>query len=168
VAILDFVRLITEAGKSFMPQPIDEDPGKPVHIRTRTGPKPLLSTNSPSGRPARDAAREASSKAIAQEARMAIRGPHVEGWTVVLRRQPVRMVEGRAEGGYADVFELICCDCGDDPDLDYREVAPRLQLVRGPYLIADGIVAYEQHRRRHQQLEVTCRPGLWPMRAERR
>jgi hypothetical protein len=25
-----------------MPQPIDEDPGKPVHIWTRTGPKPLL------------------------------------------------------------------------------------------------------------------------------
>jgi hypothetical protein len=41
-AILDFIRLITEAGKSFMPQPIDEDPGKPVHIWTRTGPKPLL------------------------------------------------------------------------------------------------------------------------------
>jgi hypothetical protein len=41
-AILDFVRLITEAGESFMPQPIDEDPGKPVHIWTRTGPKPLL------------------------------------------------------------------------------------------------------------------------------
>ena len=90
---------------------------------------------------------------------MAIRGPHVEGWTVVLRRQPVRRVEGRAEGGYADVFELICCDCGDDPDLDYREVAPRLQLVRGPYPIADGIAACEQHRRRNQQLEVTRRPG---------
>jgi hypothetical protein len=33
---------MTEAGKSFMPQPIDEDPGKPVHIWTRTGSKPLL------------------------------------------------------------------------------------------------------------------------------
>jgi hypothetical protein len=90
---------------------------------------------------------------------MAIRGPHVEGWTVVLRRQPVRRVEGRAEGGYTDVFELICCYCGDDPDLDYREVAPRLQLVRGRYPIADRIAACEQHRRRYQQLEVTRRPG---------
>jgi hypothetical protein len=90
---------------------------------------------------------------------MAIHGPHVEGWTVVLRRQPVRRVEGRAEGGYAEVFELICCDCGDDPDLDYREVVPRLQLVRVPYPIAGGIAACEQHRRRYQQLEVTRRPG---------
>jgi hypothetical protein len=90
---------------------------------------------------------------------MAIRGPHVEGWTVVPRRQPVCRVEGRAEGGYADVFELICCGCGDDPELDYREVAPRLQLVRGPYPIAAGVAAYEQHRRRYQQLEVTRRPG---------
>jgi hypothetical protein len=40
------------------------------------------------------------------------------GWTVVLRRQPVRIIEGRPEGGYTDVFELICCDCGDHPDLD--------------------------------------------------
>ena len=48
---------------------------------------------------------------------MAIRGPRMYGWTVVLRRQPVRMVEGRAEGGYTDVFELICRDCGDDPGL---------------------------------------------------
>jgi hypothetical protein len=90
---------------------------------------------------------------------MAIRGPHVEGWTVVLRRQPVRRVEGRAEGGYADVVELICRDCGDDPDLDYREVPSRLQLVRGPCPIADGIAACEQHLLRYQQLEVTRRPG---------
>ncbi len=83
---------------------------------------------------------------------MAIRGPRVDGWTVVLRRQPVRIVEGRPEGGYADVVELICCDCGDDPGLDHREVAPRLQRVRGPYPIADGVAAYEQHRRRHRQL----------------
>ena len=119
---------------------------------------PRLGTNSLSGRPARDAAREAYSKAIAREAGMVIRGPRGEGWTVVLRRQPPRMGEGRAQRADPDVFELICCDCGDDPDRDYREVAPRLQLVRGPYPIADG-VAYEQHRRRHQQLEVTRWPG---------
>ena len=90
---------------------------------------------------------------------MAIRDQRVDGWTVVLRRQPVRMVEGRAAGGYTDVYELICCDCGDDPDLDYCEVSPRLQLVRGPYPIADGVAVYEQHCRLHQQLGVTCRPG---------
>jgi hypothetical protein len=76
----------------------------------------------------------------------------VDGWTMVLRRQPVRMVEGRTEGAYTDVFELICCDCGDDPGLDYREVSPRLQLVRGPYPIAAGVAAYEQHLRLHKQL----------------
>ena len=55
------------------------------------------------------------------------------GWTLVLRRQPVRLVAGRPEGGYTDAYELICCDCGDDPDLDYRDVSPGLQRIRGPY-----------------------------------
>ena len=44
------------------------------------------------------------------------------GWTVVLRRQPVHPMEGRPEGGYTDDYELVCCDCGDDPDLDYRDI----------------------------------------------
>ena len=99
---------------------------------------------------------------------MAARDPRVDGWTMVLRRQPVRMVEGQAEGGYTDVYELICCDCGDDPDLDYREVSPELQLVRGPYPIAAGVGAYGQHRRLHQQLGMLAGRGWWPMLADRR
>ena len=74
--------------------------------------------------------------------------PDVEptlGWTVVLRRQPVRLVEGRPEGGYADAYELVCCYCGDDPDLDYGDVSPRLRAIRGPYRFAAGIAAYGQH-----------------------
>jgi hypothetical protein len=71
------------------------------------------------------------------------------GWTVVLRRQPARIVEGRAEGGYTDVFELICCYCGDHPDLDHREVSPELQRIRGPYPIAAGVAAYEDHLELH-------------------
>ena len=71
------------------------------------------------------------------------------GWTVVLRRQPARIVEGRAEGGYTDEYEIICCDCGDDPDLDYREVSPALQRIPGPYPVAAGITAYVKHARRH-------------------
>jgi hypothetical protein len=67
------------------------------------------------------------------------------GWTVVLRRQPARMVDGRPEGGYTDAFEIVCCDCGDHPDLDYSEVSPELRQVRGPYLVADGIAAYRAH-----------------------
>ena len=71
------------------------------------------------------------------------------GWTVVLRRRPARIVEGQPEGGYTDEFEIICCDCGDDPGLDYREVSPLLQRIRGPYPNAAGITAYVLHARRH-------------------
>ena len=67
------------------------------------------------------------------------------GGTAVLRRQPVLSVGGRAERGYADVFELICCECGDNPYLDYSQVSPRLQQLRGPYTIAAGLAAYERH-----------------------
>jgi hypothetical protein len=77
------------------------------------------------------------------------------GWTVVLRRQPSRIVEGRPEGGYTDAYELVCCDCGDDPDLDYLEVSPKLQQIRGPYPIAAGIAAYTEHvRRDHRQRDI--------------
>ena len=82
------------------------------------------------------------------------------GWTVVLRRQPVRLVDGRPEGGYTDAYELICCDCGDDPDLDYRDVAPRLQRIRGPYTFPAGIGAYGHHDRlRHRQQLIPAANG---------
>ena len=85
---------------------------------------------------------------------MATSDPSESSWTVVLRRQPGRLVEGQPEGGYPDMYEIICCDCGDDPGLDYREVSPRLQLVRGPYPIAPGVAACEQHLRPHQHLKA--------------
>jgi hypothetical protein len=62
-----------------------------------------------------------------------------------LRRQPVRIVEGSSEGGYTSVFEVICCDCGDNPYLDHSEVSARLQQLRGPYTLREGLGAYEQH-----------------------
>ena len=71
------------------------------------------------------------------------------GWTVVLRRQPTRIVEGRPEGGYTNAFEFICRDCDDHIDLDCRDVSPELQRIRGPYPIAAGIAAYEKHLGRH-------------------
>jgi hypothetical protein len=71
------------------------------------------------------------------------------GWTTVLRRQPARIIDGRPEGGYSEAFELICCDCGDDPDLDYHEVAQQFRQIRGPYPLPAGITAYEKHVRRH-------------------
>ena len=71
------------------------------------------------------------------------------GWTVVLRRQPARIVAGQPEGGYSSMFEIVCCYCGDHPDLDYHDVSPKLQRIRGPYPIAAGIAAYGNHLRRH-------------------
>jgi hypothetical protein len=35
------------------------------------------------------------------------------GRMAFLRRQPVRIVGGRTEGGYTSEFELICPSCGD-------------------------------------------------------
>jgi hypothetical protein len=82
------------------------------------------------------------------------------GWTVVLRRQPVRIVDGRPEGGYNDAFEIVCCDCGDHPDLDYSEVPLELRQVRGPYSVADGIAAYVAHvGRYHQQAPAGLAPA---------
>jgi hypothetical protein len=88
-------------------------------------------------------------------------------WTVVLRRQPLRIVQGRAEGGYTNVFEIICCGCGDDPGQDHREVSPQLKRIRGPYPIAAGVTAYQKHVGRYhgQQREVAARakePGGQP------
>ena len=40
-------------------------------------------------------------------------------------------MEGRPEGGYTDVLELICCDCGDHPDLDYRDVTLEYRAATG-------------------------------------
>jgi hypothetical protein len=82
---------------------------------------------------------------------MATRDQPGDGWTVVLRRQPASIVQGRPEGGYTDAFEIICCDCGDHPYLDYSEVAAGLQRIRGPYPIAGGVAAYEKHLERHRQ-----------------
>jgi hypothetical protein len=54
------------------------------------------------------------------------------GGTAFLRNQPARSADDRIGGGYTGVYELICADCGDDPGLDYAQVAPRLQRLRGP------------------------------------
>jgi hypothetical protein len=91
-----------------------------------------------------------------------------DGWTVVLRRRPARIVEDRPEGGYTDTYEIVCCDCGDDPGLDYREVSPGLQRVRGPYPIAAGVAAYETHLSLHRETRQRTGRGRWQMLADRR
>jgi hypothetical protein len=67
------------------------------------------------------------------------------GTTASVRRQPVRILEGRVEGGYTDAFEIICYDCGDHRYLDYSQVPLRLQQIRGPYMMEAALAAYEQH-----------------------
>ena len=67
------------------------------------------------------------------------------GPTAVLRNQPVRIVDGRIQDGYNDVYELICPSCGDRPDRDYFEVPPRLQWLRGPRTLEEGLAAYHKH-----------------------
>jgi hypothetical protein len=76
-------------------------------------------------------------------------GPASRGWTIARRRQPARTVAGRPEGGYSSMFEIVCCYCGDHPDLDYRDVSPKLQRIRGPYPVAAGVAAYGRHVRLH-------------------
>ena len=49
------------------------------------------------------------------------------------------------------ICEVICCECGDDPDLDYRDVSIQLQRIRGPYPDAAGDDAAEEHARYHRQ-----------------
>jgi hypothetical protein len=67
------------------------------------------------------------------------------GRTAYLRRQPGRIVDGRMEAGHTDVFELICGQCGDHPYLNYPEVPPCLQRIRGPYTLEAGLAAYGNH-----------------------
>lgn len=49
------------------------------------------------------------------ETRIPPAGQYGHGVWACLRRQPIKMVRGRAEGGYTNRFELICPDCGDHP-----------------------------------------------------
>jgi hypothetical protein len=62
-----------------------------------------------------------------------------------VRRQPARIVDGGFGGRYIDVFELICPSCGDHPYLDYTEVLPRLQWLRGPRALWPALAAYHKH-----------------------
>jgi anti-sigma regulatory factor (Ser/Thr protein kinase) len=67
------------------------------------------------------------------------------GKTASIRRQAVRTVDGRAQGGYTEAFELICPACGDHPYLDYSEVSPELQRIRGHYTLDAALTAYDKH-----------------------
>jgi hypothetical protein len=89
---------------------------------------------------------------------MITHGPPGQDGMLVLRRQPARVGGGRPEGGYTDAYEIICRDCGDDPDLDYHQVSAEFQRIRGPYPIAAGVEAYEQHAGQHETRRPMSEP----------
>jgi len=78
------------------------------------------------------------------------------GWTALLRCQATHTGAGHPGDGYP-AFEVICRECGDDPSLDYHEVPPMLQRLRGPYWLAPGVEAYEKHLEWHEE-----HPPGWP------
>ena len=100
-----------------------------IHVFTSTGP----------------AAHQRGGPQDARGAAIPDAGELGHGFGAVLRRQPAPGADGRAEGGHGTVFELICFNCGDNPCLDYSEVSPRLQRIRGPRTMETGCAAYEQH-----------------------
>ncbi len=67
------------------------------------------------------------------------------GTTAFVRRQPVHIADGRMEGGNTTAYELICPGCGDHPYLDYSEIPPRLQWLRGPRTLEASLAAYDKH-----------------------
>ena len=62
-----------------------------------------------------------------------------------MQRRPVRIVDGRPEGGYTSRYELICPSCGDNPYLDFLDVPAQLQWLRGPWTLGAGLAAYDEH-----------------------
>ena len=70
-------------------------------------------------------------------------------WTVVMRRRPVRIVEGSARRRLDRGIRDHLLRLRDDPDRDYRDVSPELQRIRGPYPLGAGVTACEEHVRQH-------------------
>ena len=77
-------------------------------------------------------------------AALPLAGQPGHGRTASLRRQSVWMADER-KAHYTGAYEVICCDCGDHPYLDYSEIPPRLQRIRGPYTLEAGVAAYAEH-----------------------
>ena len=77
--------------------------------------------------------------------RFPLPGQPGHGRTAFVRRRPVRIVDGRMEGGYTDAYELICPSCGDNPYLDFVDVPAQLQRLRGSYVLTAAVAAYEEH-----------------------
>jgi hypothetical protein len=109
---------------------------------TSTGPTSNLSAvSAPRPHDRRDSRRRTGSDGAHA---VPLAGQPGHGSAAFLRNQPVRIVNG-CICGCNGVYELICPNCGDDPDLDYLEVVPRLRRLRGPRTLAEGLAAYHKH-----------------------
>jgi hypothetical protein len=75
-------------------------------------------------------------------------------WTIRLQGQPADLSTGTLEDDTA-MYELICRYCGDDPDLDYRQIPVGLRQIRGPYPLQAGVAAFLTHNESHHGTEET-------------
>jgi hypothetical protein len=73
-------------------------------------------------------------------------------WVIGLRRRPAGLSVNHQDGG-ADMFEIICRMCGDDPALDYRQVSAELRQIRGCYPLRIGLVLFFQHEEFHDRAD---------------
>jgi len=85
-------------------------------------------------------------------------------WMIGLRRRPTGLSVNHQDGG-ADMFEIICRMCGDDPALDYRQVSAELRQIRGCYPLRIGLVPFFQHQEFHDRADR--RSGSRPPRSLR-
>ena len=116
------------------------DPDMTPRPRPATPPSALPAPRHPD-----DAGNSSLRPAAGSVVTLPLPGQPGHGRTARLRRQPFRLVDGRAEGGYTDAFEVICPSCGDNPDLDHSEVPPWLQHLRGPHPLKEGLAVYLEH-----------------------
>jgi hypothetical protein len=79
---------------------------------------------------------------------------HDPDWEVALRRPPAG--PGSGDPDNTDTYEVICCKCGDDPALDYREVSAGLRQIRGPYPLMVGVAVFLKHGELHDTAEETA------------
>ena len=73
-------------------------------------------------------------------------------WMIGLRRRPAGLSVNHQDGG-ADMFEIVCRMCGDDPALDYRQVSAELRQIRGCYPLRIGLVLFFQHQEFHDRAD---------------
>ena len=119
------------------------DLGDPeIAIRSRLATPP---STAPASRHLDDAGNSSLPVAAGSVVSLPPPGQAGHGRTARLRRQPFRLVDGRADGGYTDAFEVICPSCGDNPDLDHSEIPPWLQRLRGPHSLKEGLAVYLEH-----------------------